>query len=161
MVQVQKITPCLWFKDNNAQEAMEYYVSVFPDSRIVSIKEYPGASVDEQFAKMAGKVLTGVFELSGQQFMCLDGSEPAEHLFAFNNAVSFMVSCKDQAEIDAYWDKLSDRPDEEQCGWCTDRFGVRWQIVPEHMEKLLDSDSAMKCMMGQKKIVIAELEAAK
>ena len=137
--------------------SMEYYVSVFPDSRIEHIERYPDESLDEHFKGMGGKVITGEFYLSGQRFLCLDGGP----MFTFNESVSFFVSCKDQAEIDYYWEKLSHVPESEQCGWCKDKFGVSWQIIPENMSELLGrSPAAVQVMMKQKKIVIAELENA-
>ncbi|HKU18137.1 MAG TPA: VOC family protein [Candidatus Saccharimonadales bacterium] len=155
MTQVQKITPFLWF-DMNAEEAMEYYTGVFPDSKIEHIQRYPDESLDEHFKGMNGKVLSGTFTLAGQQFMCLDGGP----VFTFNEAVSFLVSCKDQKEIDYYWSKLSHVPASEQCGWCKDKFGVSWQIIPENMGELLRSPAAIQAMMQMKKIVIAELAQA-
>jgi predicted 3-demethylubiquinone-9 3-methyltransferase (glyoxalase superfamily) len=154
MATTQKITPFLWF-DNNAEEAMEYYVSVFPDAKINAITRYPDESLDEHFVGMNGKVITGEFELAGQKFLCLDGGPT----FKFNEAVSFLVSCKDQEEVDYYWGKLSHVPESEQCGWCKDRFGVSWQIIPENMGELIGtSPEATQAMMAMKKIVIAELE---
>ncbi len=153
---VQKITPSLWF-DMNAEEAMNYYVEVFPDARINHIEHYPDESLDEHFKGMSGKVINGQFELAGMSFICLDGGP----VFKFNEAVSFTVTCKDQAEIDYYWEKLSHTPQSEQCGWCRDKFGVSWQILPENMGELIGrSPAAVQCMMGQKKIIISELENA-
>jgi predicted 3-demethylubiquinone-9 3-methyltransferase (glyoxalase superfamily) len=151
----QKITPSLWF-DMNAEEAMNYYVEVFPNSKINHIERYPDESLDEHFKGMSNKVLNGSFSLSGLEFICLDGGP----VFTFNEAVSFTVSCKDQAEIDYYWEKLSHTPEAEQCGWCKDKFGVSWQIIPENMGQLINGPAAMQVMMKQHKIVIAELEAA-
>jgi predicted 3-demethylubiquinone-9 3-methyltransferase (glyoxalase superfamily) len=152
---VQKITPFLWF-DTNAEEAMNYYVNVFPDSRIEHVELYPDESLDPHFQGMSGKVITGEFFLSGQRFLCLDGGPT----FTLNEAVSFLVSCETQDEINYYWSKLSHVPEAEQCGWCKDKFGVSWQIVPTHMGELLRSPGAVQAMMKMKKIVIAELEAA-
>lgn len=152
---VQKITPFLWF-DHSADDAMNYYTKVFPDSHIGRVERYPDESLDPHFQGMSGKVITGEFFLSGQRFLCLDGGPE----FTFNEAVSFLVECKDQAEIDYYWSKLSHVPDAEQCGWCKDKFGVSWQIVPATMSELLQSPAAVQAMMKMKKIVIAELEAA-
>jgi predicted 3-demethylubiquinone-9 3-methyltransferase (glyoxalase superfamily) len=158
---MQKITPSLWF-DNNAEEAMNYYVSVFKNSRIVRIDYYPDESLDEHFEGMSGKVINGEFELDGQSFICLDGGP----LFKFNESVSFTVSCKDQAEVDYYWEKLSAVPESEQCGWCKDKFGLSWQIVPTRLGELLsDPDTeaanrAMQAMMQMHKLDVAELEAA-
>jgi predicted 3-demethylubiquinone-9 3-methyltransferase (glyoxalase superfamily) len=154
-VNQQKITPSLWF-DNNAEEAMNYYVEVFPDSKINHIDHYPDESLDEHFQGMSGKVINGSFTLSGVDFICLDGGP----VFKFNEAVSFTVTCKDQAEIDYFWEKLSHVPESEQCGWCKDKYGVSWQIIPENMGELISSPAAMQCMMKQHKIDIAELKAA-
>lgn len=149
---MQKITPSLWF-DMNAEEAMNYYVSVFPNSHIDHIEYYPDESLDEHFKGMSGKVINGRFSLDGMEFLCLDGGP----IFKFNEAVSFTVTCKDQEEIDYYWQRLSHTPDSEQCGWCKDRFGMSWQIIPENMGDLLaKGPEVVQTMMKQKKIVIAE-----
>ncbi|MGR2751860.1 VOC family protein [Agromyces arachidis] len=155
MAELAPIHPCLWF-DDQAREAMEFYVEVFPDSRIDRIDEYPDESLDEHFRGMSGKVLNGRFTLNGVPFTCLDGGP----LFRFNESISFIVSCADQAEIDHYWERLSHEPDAEACGWCKDRFGVSWQIVPADMEELTRRPEQIRAMMRQKKIVIAELENA-
>ena len=157
MAKVQKITPHLWFTGNNAAEAMEYYCSIFPGSRIVEVTYYPEQSDDPHLSGMSGKVLTGIFELDGQQFMCIDGGEQG---FDFNSAISFLVSCENQTEIDYYWKTLSANPEEEQCGWCTDKFGLRWQIVPANMGELIQTPAQMQAMMNMKKIVIEDLENA-
>ena len=149
---IAAIQPCLWF-DDQAREAMEYYVDVFPDSRIVSIDEYPDEKLDEHFSGMSGKVLNGRFTLNGVDFVCLDGGP----MFKFNEAISFVVSCADQAEIDRYWSRLSHVPESEQCGWCKDRFGVSWQIIPKNMDELVRRPEQVQVMMHQKKIVIQEL----
>lgn len=155
MSSVAAIQPCLWFNDQ-AREAMEYYVSVFPDSRIVSIDEYPDEKLDEHFSGMSGKVLNGRFTLNGVDFVCLDGGP----MFTFNEAISFVVTCADQAEIDRYWSKLSHVPESEQCGWCKDRFGVSWQIIPQNMDELTRRPEQVQAMMRQKKIVIDALANA-
>lgn len=155
MSSVAPIQPCLWFNDQ-AREAMEYYVSVFPDSRIVSIDEYPDEKLDEHFSGMSGKVLNGRFTLNGVDFVCLDGGP----MFTFNEAISFVVTCADQAEIDRYWSKLSHVPESEQCGWCKDRFGVSWQIIPQNMDELTRRPEQVQAMMRQKKIVIDALANA-
>lgn len=158
---MNKVTPSLWF-DRNAEEAMNYYVSVFKNSRIIRIDRYPDEALDEHFIGMSGKVINGEFELDGQRFQCIDGG-PA---FKFNEAVSFTVDCADQAEVDYYWEKLSAVPEAEQCGWCKDQFGVSWQIVPRRLGELLsDPDTekagrATQAMMKMHKLDIAELEAA-
>ena len=132
---------------------MNYYVGVFPNSQINHIEKYPDESLDEHFKGMSGKVINGSFTLDGMDFICLDGGPQ----FTFNEAVSFTVTCKDQDEIDYYWDKLSKVPESEQCGWCKDQFGVSWQIVPENMSELLaKGPAAIQTLMKQKKIVVAE-----
>lgn len=154
MATLQKITPNLWF-DHNAKEAVDYYVSVFPDGKIINTAKYP-ASAEEGLADfqkdLAGQVLTVEFELAGMRFVAINAGPE----FTFNEAVSFSIACKDQAEIDYYWEKLSAVPEAEQCGWCKDKFGLSWQIVPENMEALMQKPDAFKTMMKQHKIVIAE-----
>lgn len=158
---MQKITPSLWF-NMNAEEAMNYYVSVFKNAKIIRIDKYPDESLDEHFKGMAGKVINGEFELDGMRFICLDGGPT----FTFTEAVSFTVTCKDQEEVDYYWEKLSAVPEAEQCGWCKDKFGMSWQIIPTRLGELLtDPDTekanrAMQAMMQMHKIDIAELERA-
>jgi predicted 3-demethylubiquinone-9 3-methyltransferase (glyoxalase superfamily) len=158
----QKITPSLWF-DKNAEEAMDYYVSVFngspnkkTESKIISIKRYPGGFSEGPMADMEGKVLTGIFELEDQRYVCLDGGP----IFKFNESVSFMVACHDQEEIDYFWSKLSAVKESEQCGWCKDRFGLSWQVIPENMGDLLKNNNAVQAMLKMHKIDIAELEKA-
>lgn len=148
----QKITPNLWF-NGNAKEAVEYYVSVFPDSKVVSTEYYP-KSIEEGLAEfqkdMAGKPLVVEFELSGMHFTAINaGAE-----FTFNESVSFAINCKDQAEIDYFWEKLSSVPESEQCGWCKDQFGLSWQVVPENMGELMKRPNAYANMMQMKKLVI-------
>ncbi len=154
MAEVQKITPNLWF-DGNAQEAAEYYVRVFPDGKILSTEYYP-KSQEEGLADfqldLAGKVLTVEFEIGGMQFVGINAGPE----FKLSEAVSFAVACKDQEEIDYYWERLSAVPESEQCGWCKDKFGLSWQIVPENMNELMKKPDAFKVMMEQHKIVIAE-----
>lgn len=151
---MQKITPNLWF-NGNAQEAADYYVSVFPDGKIISIEYYPNSS-EEGLAdfqrELAGKVLTVEFEIFGTRFVGINAGPE----FTLSEAVSFSVPCKGQAEIDYYWEKLSAHPENEQCGWCKDKFGLSWQIVPENMEELMKKPDAFKTMMKQHKIIIAE-----
>jgi predicted 3-demethylubiquinone-9 3-methyltransferase (glyoxalase superfamily) len=158
----QKITPSLWF-DKSAEEAMEFYVSVFNgspnktvESKIVTIKRYPEGIQEGPMAGMGGKVLTGVFELDGQSYLCLDGGP----IFKFNESVSFMVSCKDQAEIDYFWEKLSAVRESEQCGWLKDKFGLSWQIVPDNMGELIEHPKALQAMLKMKKIDIKQLKDA-
>lgn len=158
---MQKIVPSLWF-DNNAEEAMNYYVSVFKNSKINCVDYYPDESLDEHFKGMSGKVINGEFELNGQKFICLDGGP----IFKFNEAISFTVECEDQAEVDYYWEKLSAVPESEQCGWCKDKFGLSWQIVPKQLGELMQGDDregvkrVTMAMMKMHKLNVAELEAA-
>ena len=150
----QKITPNLWF-DGNAQEAVEFYTSVFPDSKIISTEYYPNSAEEglaDFQANMAGKVLTVEFEILDMRFIAINAGPE----FKFNESVSFMVPCKDQAEIDYFWEKLSKVPESEQCGWCKDQFGLSWQIVPENMDELMKKPGAFKTLMNQHKIVISE-----
>jgi predicted 3-demethylubiquinone-9 3-methyltransferase (glyoxalase superfamily) len=157
----QKIVPCLWF-NMNAEEAMNYYVSVFKKSKIVRVDYYPDESLDEHFEGMAGKVINGEFELDGQRFTCLDGGPT----FTFNEAVSFVIDCVDQAEVDYYWERLSAVPESEQCGWCKDKFGVSWQVIPRRLSELLSDPDAVKtgrvmqAMMSMHKIDVTALEKA-
>jgi len=151
---VQKIIPNLWF-DGNAQEAAEFYVSVFSDGKIISTEHYP-RTAEEGLAdfqlELAGKVLTVEFEIMGMRFVAINAGPE----FKFNESVSLAVPCKDQAEIDYYWEKLSSVPEAEQCGWCKDKFGLSWQIVPANMSELMKEPGAFKTLMNQHKIVISE-----
>lgn len=156
---MQKITPFLWF-DKEAEEAVNFYTSIFKNSRIVSIKRYPEGPLEGPMKGMEGKVLTAVFELDGQKFMALDGGP----IFKFNESISMYVSCKDQEEVDYYWEKLSAVPESEQCGWLKDKYGLSWQIVPEALPELLNADKSgrvMQAMLKMKKINIADLEKAR
>lgn len=150
------ITPSLWF-DNNLEEAAHFYTSVFPNSSIECINRFhqagPGAP---------GGVVSGVFVLEGMRFFAINGGPH----FPFTEAVSFMISCADQVEVDYYWDRLLDGGRESQCGWLIDRFGLSWQIVPDRLFELLNdpdparAEAAAKAMLGMRKIVITELEDA-
>lgn len=142
---------------------MHFYTSVFKNSKIVLLKRYPEGVDVGPMKEMAGKVLTGIFELEGQQFMCLDGGS----VFTFDRAaISFQVECETQDEVDHYWKNLSAVPEAEQCGWLKDKFGIAWQIIPKQMGALLTDPDAeksgrvMQAMLQMKKIVIADLEAA-
>lgn len=148
---MQKIVPNLWFS-RNAQEAVEFYTSVFKESKVVNTSYYPKEGLADFQKEFAGKVLTIDFELQGQSFVAINAGDE----FKFTEAISFAVFCKDQAEIDYYWNKLSAHPEFEQCGWCKDRYGLSWQIVPENMEELMKKPNAFETMMQQKKIVISE-----
>ncbi|MEZ6048306.1 MAG: VOC family protein [Planctomycetaceae bacterium] len=131
---MKPITTFLWF-DDNAEEAADYYVSLFPDSRITQVKRYPQAS-EKVSGKPAGSVMLVDFELNGMPFTALNGGEIAG--FTFSPATSFVLKCEDQAEIDRYWAALSAVPEAEQCGWCTDKFGITWQVVPTILFELLN-----------------------
>ena len=158
----QKIAPCLWF-DNQAEEAAAFYVSVFRNSKILSVARYPKAG-QEIHKRPAGSVMIVDFEIDGQAFTALNGG-PA---FKFNEAVSLQVFCDSQVEIDYYWGKLSQGgdPKAQQCGWLKDRFGLSWQVVPKRLTEMLkDHESAqaqraMEAMLRMKKLDIAELERA-
>ena len=148
---MQKITPNLWF-DGNAQEAVDCYVSVFPNSSITATSYYPEEGLLDFQKPLAGKVLTIDFLLNDSRFTAINaGSE-----FKFTEAISFVITCKDQKEIDYYWEKLSSVPEAEQCGWCKDRFGLSWQIVPENMGELMQKPDAYTHMLAMKKLVIAD-----
>jgi predicted 3-demethylubiquinone-9 3-methyltransferase (glyoxalase superfamily) len=151
-----KLTPFLWF-DTEAEEAAEHYTSIFPNSRITEVTRYGSAGPRE-----AGSVMTVAFELDGQRFVALNGGPD----FSFTEAVSFVVDCETQAEVDEYWSKLSAGGEEGPCGWLKDRFGLSWQIVPARlMELLTDPDQeraqrAMAAMLTMGKIQVDELEQA-
>lgn len=150
----QKITPNLWF-NGNARAAAEFYTSVFPDGKITSTQYYP-SSVQEGLADfqndMAGKELIVEYEVGGMQFVAINAGPE----FKFNESVSFSVDCKDQNEIDYFWEKLSAVPEAEQCGWCKDQFGLSWQIVPADLGELMQRPDAYAHMMQMKKMVIAD-----
>lgn len=149
-----KITPNLWF-DGNAKEAVDFYISVFKNSKILSTEYYP-KSTEEGLAdfqkNLAGKVLTIEFELDGANFVAINAGPE----FKFNESISFSIACKDQSEIDYYWGKLSSVPESEQCGWCKDKYGLSWQVVPANIQELMSKPNAYKTLMKQKKIVIDE-----
>lgn len=157
---MQKITPCLWF-DSNAEQAANFYVSVFKNSKITSISRY-----DDQSAEVSGKpkgsVLTVGFSLDGQDFMALNGGS----VYKINEAISFVVNVNDQKELDYYWDKLTEGGEVIQCGWLKDKYGVTWQVVPTILEELLHgkdpekSEKVMAAMLEMKKLDIATLRRA-
>lgn len=162
MSSVQKITPFLWF-DGQAEEAVKFYISIFSDSRIVSTSRYDEASAQAS-GQSEGSVMIVAFELEGQQFTAINGGP---HL-KFSGAVSFVINCETQQEVDHFWNHLSEGgpPEVQQCGWVTDRFGVTWQVVPTLLPKLLgdpDAEKAqrtMQAMLKMKKLDIAELKRA-
>jgi len=155
---MKKLSPCLWF-DNEAQQAAEFYVSVFPDSKIQHVEKY---TVDTPSDKPIGSVMSVTFEIAGTEFMTLNGGP----VFKISEAVSFMVPCKDQKEVDYYYEKLSANPEAEVCGWLKDKFGVSWQLIPDDFDRMMRTIDAekkakvMKVLLGMKRIDLAELKRA-
>lgn len=153
---MKTIKPCLWF-DTNAEEAVNYYVNIFPDSGINQITRNPPGMPNPE-----GSVLTVSFTLRGEEFLALNGGP----MFTFNEAISLYVNCKDQAEIDYYWEKLGEGGSEMACGWIKDRYGVAWQIVPEQFMHWINADDmetaqrVLGAMMTMVKFDLAALEAA-
>ena len=153
----QKITTFLWF-DNNAEEAANYYTSIFKNSRILNVARYPQGSPGPE-----GAVMTVDFELEGQNYIALNGGPH----FKFTEAISLLVHCETQEEIDYYWEQfLADGGQESQCGWLKDKYGLSWQIAPDALLKFWSSgdpkqaERVMQAMMGMKKIIIEDLEQA-
>lgn len=157
---MQKITPFLWF-DNQAEEAMNFYVSVFKNSGVLSVQRY-GQAAAEVSGRPKGSVMTASFLLDGQEFVALNGGP----VYKISPAISFVVNCETQEEVDELWEKLTAGGEEVQCGWLTDKFGVSWQIVPTQLDKLLSdpdpvkSERVMQAMLQMKKIDIAGLKRA-
>jgi predicted 3-demethylubiquinone-9 3-methyltransferase (glyoxalase superfamily) len=153
---MQKITPFLWF-DNNAEEAMNFYISVFRDSKILSVTRYGEAGPGPK-----GSVMTGKFQLEGQEFTALNGGPH----FKFTEAISFVVNCETQEEVDEFWEKLVEGGEESQCGWLKDKYGLSWQIVPTILVEMLQdkdpekSQRVMKAMLQMIKIDIKTLKQA-
>jgi predicted 3-demethylubiquinone-9 3-methyltransferase (glyoxalase superfamily) len=153
---IQKITPFLWF-DHQAEAAAAFYTSVFPNSKITAVTRY-----GESGPGPAGSAMTVAFELDGQPFTALNGGPH----FKFTEAISFVVHCETQAEVDGFWEKLSEGGHEVQCGWLKDKFGLSWQIVPAVLIEMMKDrnatrkERAVKAMMQMKKLDIAGLEAA-
>lgn len=153
---MQTITPFLWF-DDQAEQAMNFYLSIFKNSRVLGVNRYGEAGPGPK-----GSLMTASFELDGQAFVALNGGP----LFSFNQAISFVVNCQTQEEVDYYWEKLSDGGSEGQCAWLTDKFGVPWQIVPTILGSLLSDPNpakagrVMRAMLNMRKIDIAALQSA-
>jgi predicted 3-demethylubiquinone-9 3-methyltransferase (glyoxalase superfamily) len=151
-----KITPMLWF-DNQAEEAANFYVSVFPNSKILSVARYPDGG-----PMPAGTVVTAAFEIEGQRFTALNGGP----MFQFTEALSFVIHCQTQEEVDHYWSRLTEGGAESQCGWLKDKFGLSWQVTPDILIQMLqDKDPAkasrvMQAMLRMKKIDIPTLQRA-
>lgn len=162
MAEIQKIAPCLWF-DNQAEEAVHLYTSIFPNSKIGNVMRYSEVG-REIHGQAPGSVMTMEFELDGQAFTALNGGPH----FKFNEAISFQVYCKDQNELDYYWDQLGQGgdPAAQQCGWLKDKFGLSWQVVPTAWFTMLDGadpagvERAMAAMFQMKKLDIAALQKA-
>jgi predicted 3-demethylubiquinone-9 3-methyltransferase (glyoxalase superfamily) len=159
MAKFSKIYPCLWF-DTQGEEAAKFYCGVFPNSKITHTSHYVSQG-QETHGKKPGSVMTVVFELDGTRFMALNGGTH----YKLSEAVSFVVPCDTQEELDHYWSKLSADPKSEICGWCKDKFGLSWQIVPSGMDTWLSGNEAqrsrvMKVVMASGKLDIAQLEAA-
>jgi predicted 3-demethylubiquinone-9 3-methyltransferase (glyoxalase superfamily) len=157
---MQKITPDLWF-DNNAEEAAKFYTSIFKNSKIIHIARY-GEAAAKVSGRPKGTVMTVIFELEGQRFMALNGGP----IFKFSPAISFLVNCETQEEVDELWEKLSEGGEKEQCGWLKDKYGVSWQIVPNALGEMLQdkdakkSERVMEAMLQMKKIDIDGLKKA-
>jgi predicted 3-demethylubiquinone-9 3-methyltransferase (glyoxalase superfamily) len=153
---MQKITPFLWF-DGNAEEAMNLYVSVFKNSKVVSVRRYGKAGPGPE-----GTVMTGTFQIGGQEFFVLNGGPQ----YKFTPAISLFVNCETQQEVDELWDKLSAGGKKDRCGWLQDKYGLSWQIIPSELGKLLgDKDpkkanSVMQAMLQMDKIDIRKLKEA-
>jgi predicted 3-demethylubiquinone-9 3-methyltransferase (glyoxalase superfamily) len=151
-----KIVPCLWF-DHRGEEAANFYASIFANSRVLEVMPY-----GETGPGTPGTAMTVSFELDGQEFVALNGGPE----FTFSEAISFQVDCRDQDEVDYFWNRLSEGGDEGPCGWLKDKFGVSWQVVPTRLTELLRdpdprrSQRVMSAMLGMGKIQVAELEAA-
>ena len=152
----QQIRPCLWF-DTEAEHAAKHYVSIFPNSRILEVSYYGDAG-----PRPAGTVMMVSFELDGQEFLGLNGGPE----FSFDEAISFMITCKDQDEVDHFWNNLVAGGEPSQCGWLKDKFGVSWQIVPARLNELLGdpnptrAQAAMQAMLGMQKLDINAMERA-
>lgn len=155
---MQSMTPCLWF-DGQAEEAARYYVSIFKDSKLGRVVRY-GAATAAVSGKSPGSVMTVSFELDGREFMALNGGPT----YRFTPAISFMVGCETQPELDALWEQLSRGGELMDCGWLTDKYGVTWQIMPRSLDRMLqDPDTAkvdrvMEALLRMKKLDIAALE---
>ena len=157
---MQKITPNLWF-DNQAEEAVNFYTSIFKNSKIGKVSRY-GKEGQEVHQMREGTVMVMEFWIEDQKFTALNGGP----IFKFNEAISFIINCKDQEEVDYYWNKLSEGGDEKAqiCGWLKDKFGVSWQVVPDVLSKLMSDPergkNVMQALMKMKKLNVAELQNA-
>ncbi len=156
MAVIQKITPHLWF-NNDAEDAVDFYVSLFQNSKILNRSHYP-----ESIPDLGGKVMSITFQLEGQQFMALNGGP----MFKFTEAISLLVDCATQAEVDDLWEKLTAGGQEQPCGWLKDKYGLSWQIIPKQLGELMQDEDAQKvqrvveAMLQMRKIDVAALQAA-
>jgi len=154
---MQKITPFLWF-DEQAEEAAKFYVSSSKNSKLGAVSRY-GESAAQASGRPAGSAMTVEFELDGQKFVALNGGP----IFKFTEAVSFVVNCETQAELDRVWEKLAAGGQVQQCGWLKDKYGVSWQVIPTVLPKLMQgakADKVMKAILQMKKLDIGALERA-
>jgi predicted 3-demethylubiquinone-9 3-methyltransferase (glyoxalase superfamily) len=156
---MQKITPFLWF-DDNAEEAAKFYTSVFKDSKIGKVARY-GEEAAQKTGRSKGSVMTVEFQLEGQQFVALNGGPT----FRFTEALSFVVNCETQKEVDYFWEKLSAGGEKGRCGWLTDKFGLSWQVVPTVLVRMMHEDAeksqrVMQAVLQMDKIEIADLKRA-
>lgn len=154
------ITPMLWY-DKEAEEAANFYCSVFKNSKVGHVSRYPGGEVSEKSGQPAGLVMTAEFEIDGQKFVALNGGP----MFKFTEAISLVINCENQEEVDYYWEKLTaDGGQESMCGWLKDKYGLSWQVTPTRLIELTkDSSKApkvMEAMLQMRKLDIAKLEAA-
>lgn len=152
----QRITPFLWF-DNQAEEAVKFYTSIFPNSRINNVARYDKAAAQAS-GRPEGSAMVVGFELDGQKFAALNGGP----VFKFNEALSLVINCVTQEEIDHYWNALTEGgdPQAQQCGWLKDRFGVSWQVVPTELPQLISNPKGMQAMLKMKKFDIEALRKA-
>jgi predicted 3-demethylubiquinone-9 3-methyltransferase (glyoxalase superfamily) len=157
---MRQLTPHLWF-DDQAEDAAKFYTEIFKNSKILATARYPKAA-EEVSGKPAGSVMTVEFEIEGQRFVALNGGPD----FKFNESVSFMIPCADQAEVDYFWERLTDGGEESVCGWLKDRFGLSWQVVPERLNEMLEDKDQRKVeavtasFMNMRKLDLATLEEA-
>jgi len=151
---MQEIAPCLWF-DGKAEEAMNFYTSIFKNSKVGNVTRYGEAGPGEN-----GSVMTATFEIEGQEFLALNGGP----MFKFSPAISFIVYCKTQEEVDDFWAKLLEGGAQQQCGWLTDKFGVSWQIVPTILPEMLqdkDAEKTKRVMQAMLKMVKLDIKVLK
>lgn len=151
---MQKLIPNLWFK-GDAKEAVDYYKSIFKDFKLIKTHYYPTDGLEDFQKEFAGDILTIEFEILGHRLIAINAGPE----FTFNEAISLLIVCEDQAEIDYYWDSLTKNGGEEsQCGWLKDKFGLSWQVAPKGIDEMIIKPSAFQNLMNMKKIIIKDLE---